>query len=69
MENEKLIKMFNLTLKRRETLLFILIVVINNLIFILAICGLDIFRIFSTFIGEYGLFIMENEESFIHLMD
>ena len=69
MENEKLMKMFNLTLKRRETLLFLLIVVINNLICILAICGLDISRIFSIFIGEYGLFIMENEELFIHLMD
>ena len=32
MEDEKLVKMFNLTLKMRETILFFLIVVINGLI-------------------------------------
>ena len=31
MEDEELVKMFNLTLKRRETILFFLIVVINGL--------------------------------------
>ena len=31
MENEELVKMFNLTLKRRETILFFLIMVINGL--------------------------------------
>ena len=34
MEDEKLVKMFNPTLKRRETILFFLIVVINGLIWI-----------------------------------
>ena len=32
MEDEKLVKMFNLTLKKRETILFFLIIVINGLI-------------------------------------
>ena len=32
MEYEKLVKMFNPTSKRRETILFLLIVVINGLI-------------------------------------
>ena len=32
MEDEKLVKMFNLTLKRRETISFFLIVIINGLI-------------------------------------
>ena len=32
MEDEELVKMFNSTLKRRETILFFLIVVINGLI-------------------------------------
>ena len=32
MEDEELVKMFNLTLKRRETILFFLIVIINRLI-------------------------------------
>ena len=32
MEDDKLVKMFNPTLKRRETILFFLIVVINGLI-------------------------------------
>ena len=32
MEYEELVKMFNYTLKRRETILFFLIVVINGLI-------------------------------------
>ena len=31
MENEELVKMFKLTLKRRKTILFFLIVVINGL--------------------------------------
>ena len=31
MEDKELVKMFNLTLKRRETILFFLIVVINGL--------------------------------------
>ena len=31
MEDEELVKMFNLTLKMRETILFFLIVVINGL--------------------------------------
>ena len=34
MEDDKLVKMFNPTLKRRETILFFLIVVINGLIWI-----------------------------------
>ena len=34
MEDEELVKMFNPTLKRRETILFLLIVVINGLIWI-----------------------------------
>ena len=32
MKDKELVKMFNLTLKRRETLLFFLVVVINKLI-------------------------------------
>ena len=32
MENEELVKMFNPTLKMRETILFFLIVVINRII-------------------------------------
>jgi len=52
MEDEKLVKMLDPTLKRRETFLFFLIVVINRLICIVAICGLDTFRIFSIFIGQ-----------------
>ena len=34
MEDEKLVKIFNLTLKKRETILFFLIIVINGLIWI-----------------------------------
>ena len=41
MENEELWKMFNPTLKRRETILFFLIVVINGLIWIVLDIGLD----------------------------
>ena len=44
--------MFNPTLKRRETILFFLIAVINRLICIVSICGLDTFRIISLFISE-----------------
>ena len=44
--------MFNLTLRRRDTLLFFLFVVINRLKCIRAIYGLDTFRIFSIFISE-----------------
>ena len=46
MEDKKLVKMFNLTLKRRKTILFFLIVIINRLICIRANCGPDTFRIF-----------------------
>ena len=52
MENKKLVTMFNPTLKKRETFLFFLIVVINKMICIVAICGLDTFKIFSIFIGK-----------------
>ena len=41
MEDEELVKMFNLTLKGRETILFFLIVVINGLIWIESDIGLD----------------------------
>ena len=41
MEDEELVKMFNPTLKRRETILFFLIVVINGLIWIDSDIGLD----------------------------
>ena len=41
MEDEKLVKMFNSTLKMRETMLFFLIVVINELICIDSNIGLD----------------------------
>ena len=41
MEDEELVKMFNLTLKRRETILFFLIVIINGLIKIDSDIGLD----------------------------
>ena len=41
MVDEKLVKMFNPTLKRRETILFFLIVVINGLKCIVSDIGLD----------------------------
>ena len=41
MEYEELVKMFNPTLKKRETILFFLIVVINGLIWIDFNIGLD----------------------------
>ena len=41
MKDEKLIKMFNPTLKIRETILFFLIVAINSLIWIDSNIGLD----------------------------
>ena len=40
-ENEELVKMVNPTLKRRETILFFLIVVINGLKYIVSDIGLD----------------------------
>ena len=52
MEDEELVKMFNPTLKERETFLFFLNVVINRLICTVAIYGLDTFRIISLFISE-----------------
>ena len=50
--DKELVKMFNPTLKRRKTILFFLIVLINRLICIVAICELVIFRIIFIFIGE-----------------
>ena len=41
MEDEELVKMFNPILKIRETILFLLIVVINGLIWIDSNIGLD----------------------------
>ena len=41
MEDEELVKMFNPTLKRRETILFFLIVVINGLKCIVSNIELD----------------------------
>ena len=41
MEDEELVKMFNPTLKRRETILFLLIVVINGLKCIVSDIKLD----------------------------
>ena len=41
MEDEKLVKILNLTLKKRETILFFLIVVINGLKCIVLDIGLD----------------------------
>ena len=41
MEDKELVKMFNLTLKMRETILFFLIVVINGLTWIVSNIGLD----------------------------
>ena len=41
MEDEELVKMVNPTLKRRETILFFLIVVINGLTCIVSDIGLD----------------------------
>ena len=41
MEDGELMKMFNPTLKRRETILFFLIVVINMLTWIVSNIGLD----------------------------
>ena len=41
MEDEELVKMFNCTLKTKETILFFLIVVINGLTWIVSDIGLD----------------------------
>ena len=41
MEDEELVKIFNPTLQRRETILFFLIVVINGLTWIVSDIGLD----------------------------
>ena len=41
MEDEELVKMFNFTLKMKETILFFLIVVINALTWIVSDIGLD----------------------------
>ena len=41
MEDEELVKMFNLILKMRETILFFLIVVINGLTWVILDIGLD----------------------------
>ena len=41
MENKELVKMFNLTLKKRMTILLFLIVVINRLIYIDSGIGLN----------------------------
>ena len=41
MEDEELWKMFNPTLKKRETILFFLIVMINGLTWIVSDIGLD----------------------------
>ena len=41
MEDEELVKMFNLILKMRDTILFFLIVVINGLTWIVSDIGLD----------------------------
>ena len=41
MEDEELVKMFNPTLKRREAILFFLIVMINRLKCIVSDIGLD----------------------------
>ena len=41
MEDEELVKMFNPTLKIRETILFFLIVMINGLTWIVSDIGLD----------------------------
>ena len=61
--------MFNLPLKKWETILFFLIVMINELIYILAYIGLDSFRInFHIHWLVNDIFIMENEKSFTHLM-
>ena len=43
MEDKQLVKMFNLTLKTRNTILFFLIVVINGLIQIDSDIGLDMY--------------------------
>ena len=43
MEDEELVKMFNPTLKRRETILFFLIVVINELTWIVLDIGLNMY--------------------------
>ena len=41
MEDEELVKIFNPTLKMREAILFLLVVVINGLKFIVSDIGLD----------------------------
>ena len=41
MEDEELVKIINPTLKRRETILFFLILVINGLVWIVSDIGLD----------------------------
>jgi len=44
MEDEELVKLFNPTLKMRETILFFLIMVINGLKWIVSYIGLDMCR-------------------------
>ena len=43
MKDEELVKMFNPILKKREAILFFLIVVINGLKYIVSDIGLDIY--------------------------
>ena len=51
MEDEELMKMVNPTLKRRETILFFLIVVINGLKCIVSDIGLDTCASHTTLVG------------------
>ena len=56
MEDEELVKMFDPTLKRRETILFFLIVVINGLIWIVS----DITFLLTQNPNEWTLVSKEN---------
>ena len=70
MEDKELAKMFNLTLKMREAILFFLIVMINGPICIRENIWLDTFRNnFHIHWWVNDVFIMENKELFTHLMD
>ena len=67
MKDEKLVKMFNLTLKKRHTILFYLIVVINGLIWIDSDIELDTFdystwwlALISNVTDPWGKYLISN---------
>ena len=62
MEDEELMKLFNPTLKMRETIWFFFIVVINGLIWIDSNIGLDTSRS-----GKESPLLLKSSQSHLHL--